>query len=96
MVDDVELLDADIIDYHITIPLRDVPEEDSVALFLLANVMRGNGITFDTGFGSDGREWFLDWSLDGATPEVVIQKLRDTKVKFQVEMRVRENDEDEV
>ena len=59
----------------------------------LEKVTSGNS---NTGFGSDGREWFLDWSVDGATPEVVIQKLRDTKVKFQVEMRVRENDEDEV
>jgi len=92
MVDDVELLDADIIDYHITIPIMNIKEEDSVALFLLENVMRSKGITFDTGFGSDGREWFLDWSLNGATPEVVIQKLRDIKVKFQVEMRVREDE----
>ena len=92
MVDDVELLDADIIDYHITIPIMNIKEEDSIALFLLENVMRSKGITFDTGFGSDGREWFLDWSLSGATPEVVIQKLRDIKVKFQVEMRVREDE----
>jgi len=93
MVDDVNLLDADIIDYHVTIPLMDIPENKATELFVLEGRMRNDGITFDTGFGKDGREWFLDWSAKGASPQVIMNKLRDTEIKFFVEMKVRERDE---
>jgi len=29
--------------------------------------LRKAGVWFDTGLGDKGRDWFLDWSLDGAT-----------------------------
>ena len=86
MVDDVDLLDADIIDYHVTIPLMDIPENKATELFVLEGRMRNDGITFDTGFGKDG-------SAKGASPQVIMNKLRDTEIKFFVEMKVRERDE---
>ena len=93
MVDDVDLLDADVIDYQVTIPLMDIPEDFATQLFVLEGRMREEGITFDTGFGRQGREWFLDWSATGATPQIIMNKLKDTGIKFTVEMKVRERDE---
>ena len=40
------------------------------------------GISFDTGTDLSVRDWFIDWSLKGATPEFITDYLKKKKIKF--------------
>ena len=52
--------------------------------------MLNRGISFDTGSGMGGRDWELDFSLKGATPDEVMTELRATGIPFQTRMWVDE------
>jgi hypothetical protein len=47
------------IGYTLTIPHKHIEDTYSIRGELHAQ----HGITFDTGAGSDGLDWFIDWSL---------------------------------
>ena len=49
------------------------------------------GITFDTGAGAEGFDWFLDWSLqhnDSITREEAIQHIKDALTKADLKYEV--------
>jgi hypothetical protein len=56
-------------------------------LLALEQELEGQGVDFDTGydFGSNERDWELDWSLRGnKTPSELVQQLRREGFKFRV------------
>jgi len=61
-------------------------------LFRLRDELMAEGITFDAGGGypMGGRDWELDWSLKGATPDEVMARMRDAGIPFTTEMRYEE------
>ena len=67
-------------------------------LFRLRDELMAEGITFDAGGmvgdgGFDSRDWELDWSLKGATPDEVMARMRDAGIPFTTEMRYEEDKE---
>jgi len=58
-------------------------------LWALRDELMAEGITFDAGggFPKGGRDWELDWSLSGATPDEVMIRMRDAGIPFTSTMR---------
>ena len=54
-----------------------IPFENHGRLREVEDRLHAKGISFDTGSGFGMRDWELDWSLKGATPDEVLQFLKD-------------------
>ena len=66
-------------------------------LFRLRDELMAEGITFDAGgMVGGGRDWELDWSLQGATPDEVMARMRDAGIPFTTEMRYEEEGEEKL
>ena len=66
-------------------------------LFQLRDELMAEGITFDAGgMVGGGRDWELDWSLQGATPDEVMARMRDAGIPFTTEMRYEEEGEEKL
>lgn len=50
----------------------------------LQALVRRQGITFDSGYGPNGRDWELDWSLEGATVKQILQLLNNRNVEYTI------------
>lgn len=67
-------------------------------LFRLRDELMAEGITFDAGGGypMGGRDWELDWSLKGATPDEVMARMRDAGIPFTSIMRYEEEGDEKL
>ena len=64
-------------------------------LFRLRDELLAEGISFDEGGAvGGGRDWELDWSLSGATPDEVMARMRDAGIPFTSIMRYEEERDD--
>ena len=61
-------------------------DEESNRLYQLELQLAKEGITFDSGGGLNGRDIHLDFSLRGATPNQVLQRIADIGVPYEIEM----------
>jgi Zn ribbon nucleic-acid-binding protein len=66
-------------------------------LFQLRDELMAEGITFDAGgMVGGGRDWELDWSLKGATPDEVMARMRDAGIPFTSIMRYEEEGDEKL
>ena len=66
-------------------------------LFQLRDELMAEGITFDAGgMVGGGRDWELDWSLNGATPDEVMARMRDAGIPFTSIMRYEEEGDEKL
>jgi hypothetical protein len=65
-------------------------------LWALRDELMDDGISFDTGggFPNGGRDWELDYSLRGATPDEVMIRMRDAGIPFTSTMRYVDEEEE--
>lgn len=77
--------------YHrVTIPFEDIDH----ALGLYKNLQK-RGVSFDIGFGPEGMDWELDWSIKGYyTAQDILLELEDLGIDYTVTLE-RERKEDE-
>ena len=81
--------------YSVSITPRDEREAEMVSM--LENQLFSEGISFDTGgMIGGGRDWELDHSLRGATPDEVLMRLKELGVPFEPEMWFRTPEEEEL
>tara|TARA_A100001391_G_scaffold181378_1_gene147325 strand:+ start:590 stop:832 length:243 start_codon:yes stop_codon:yes gene_type:complete len=59
--------------------------------------LRERGVTFDTGYGPDGMDWELDWSIEGhMTAQDILLEIEDSGVDYTITLipeRRRDDDE---
>jgi len=67
--------------YHrVTIPFENVDE----AIGLCKNLQK-RGVTFDTGFGLEGMDWELDWSISGhMSAQEILLELEDLGINYTI------------
>jgi len=65
-------------------------------LWALRDELMAEGISFDAGggFPKGGRDWELDWSLSGATPDEVMIRMRDAGIPFTSTMSYVDEEEE--
>jgi hypothetical protein len=62
-----------IIYYHVGFPTDKIPLE---TMFAIEKSLSEKNISFDTGCGFGNRDWELDWSLRGITPEKLLEYMK--------------------
>lgn len=85
---------ADLLSFEVRIKQEDL---HTVNMAKVQSHLRENGISFDTGMAiKQGqpveKTWFLDWSLAGATPQTVMELLRENGVPFEVLVNTAEDE----
>jgi hypothetical protein len=79
-----DLLKGEYLYYNVQVQPKDGEQEQRLTdlEYQLAN----EGISYDRGWGSQGRDIHLDHSLDGATPDQVLQRIKSIGVPFEIQM----------
>ena len=77
--------------HHVTISSLYVSE----AMNLCENLRR-RGVTFDTGYGPNGMDWELDWSIEGhMTAQDILLELEDLGIDYVVIMSPSRSEKNE-
>lgn len=85
---------ADLLSFEVRIKQEDL---HTVNMAKVQSHLRENGISFDTGMTLHGdqpasKTWFLDRYLAGATPQTVMELLRENGVPFEVLVNTAEDE----
>lgn len=78
------LVKSEYLYYNVQVQPKD--DEQEKKLRDLEYQLASEGISYDRGRGSQGRDIHLDFSLRGATPEQVLQRIKSIEVPFEVQM----------
>lgn len=79
-----DLLKGEYLYYNVKVQPKNNEQEQRLSD--LEDQFAYEGISYDRGWGSKGRDIHLDWSLSGATPEQMLQRIKSIGVPFEVQM----------
>ena len=68
--------------HYVTIAIEHVDKA-----LVLCEELRKRGVTFDTGYSTEGMNWELDWSIQGhMSAQDILLELEELKINYTVKM----------